>query len=212
MRPSRVVPGVPLHDFYTSTAQACFLVLSGWWVILSLHFKQWMGDPLRRLLVFDVSLTFLLPGLMSIVSLLAVGVPAMWRVAFAVAGTAGAVKAVVLWRRRAQHGPAGVFVACASWASLTVFSLIAAVALRPSLVAQAGVDLTPLAVEGTLVSCLLVLGFALAFRMFMTTVHEHARPEPASEPRSTRPAPPRSPRWWRTSGAWELAADSPRDG
>jgi hypothetical protein len=60
-------------------------------VFLGLNFQRWVKDPYRRLMLYDVSLYFLLPGLMSFVSLLAVGVPGIWRVAFAIAGVIGAV-------------------------------------------------------------------------------------------------------------------------
>jgi hypothetical protein len=93
-----------LKDFYATAAQACFTVLSVWWVILSLNFKEWMRDPHHRLMVYDASLYFLLPGLMSLVSLLAIGVPEIWRVAFLLAGIVGAIESVVLPIRRAPPG------------------------------------------------------------------------------------------------------------
>jgi predicted ferric reductase len=110
-----------LKDFYSTTAQACFTVLSVWWVILSLNFKEWVRDPHRRLMVYDVSLYFLLPGLMSLVSLLAIGVPEIWRVAFALAGVVGAIESVVLpirRRRTAARGfPSGWRTGCPSCSS-----------------------------------------------------------------------------------------------
>jgi hypothetical protein len=60
-------------------------------VFLGLNFQRWVKDPYRRLMLYDVSLYFLLPGLMSLVSLLAVGVPGICRVAFAIADVIGAV-------------------------------------------------------------------------------------------------------------------------
>jgi hypothetical protein len=213
------VPGVPLRDFYTSAAQACFTTLSVWWVILGLN-KHWIRDAQRRLVVYDISLYFLLPGLMSLVSLLSEGVPLMWRVTFAIAGIAGAVESVALPIRRAPHGPAGRVQRTADNVSFVVFTVIATVAIRPTLVASVGLDLRPLAVEGLLIACSLLLGFGLAWHLFVTTASEHVEPEPEpapalvrpSVPRSTRPAPQRSRRWWRTSGQWELAGETRSDG
>jgi hypothetical protein len=159
-------------DFYTTTAQACFTVLSVWWVILSLHFKQWSRDPHRRLMVYDISLYFLLPGLMSLVSLLAVGVPSIWRVAFAIAGIVGAVESVFLPIRRAPHGTPGVIVRVADVLSFVLFGLIAVVALKPTLVGASGIRLRPLEVEGLLISGLIVVGFSLIWLMFVTTATE----------------------------------------
>jgi hypothetical protein len=161
-----------LRDFYASTAQACFTVLSVWWVILSLNFQQWVRDPHRRLMVYDISLYFLLPGLMSLVSLLAVGVPEIWRVAFATAGVVGAVESVFVPIRRAPHGRAGRVVRLADWLSFVLFGLIALVAVRPSLVSTAHVDLRPLEVEGIFIAGLIIVGFALVWLMFTAAARE----------------------------------------
>jgi hypothetical protein len=158
-----------LKDFYATTAQACFTVLSVWWVILSLNFKEWVRDPHRRLMVYDVSLYFLLPGLMSLVSLLAIGVPEIWRVAFALAGIVGAIESVVLPIRRVPHGRAGAPVRAADWVSFVLFGLIALVAVAPSLVETAGIGLRPLELEGALITGILVVGFSLAWLMFVTS-------------------------------------------
>jgi hypothetical protein len=188
-----------LKDFYATAAQACFTVLSVWWVILSLNFKEWVRDPHRRLMVYDVSLYFLLPGLMSLVSLLAIGVPEIWRVAFALAGIIGAIESVVLPIRRAPHGRAGAPVRAADWLSFVLFSLIALVAAAPSLVETVGIGLRPLELEGALISGILVIGFSLAWLMFVTaaTGEEQAADETPAESvvdRSPGDAPAPKPR------------------
>jgi hypothetical protein len=163
---------VNLHDFYSTTAQACFTVLSVWWVLLGLNFERWVKDRYRRLMLYDISLYFLLPGLMSLVSLLAVGVPEIWRVAFAIAGVIGAVESVLLPIRRAPHGDARLPTRAADWVSFILFALIAVVAIRPTLLGTAGIGLRPLEVEGMLIAGLLVVGFSLAALMFLATAEE----------------------------------------
>jgi hypothetical protein len=160
---------VNLHDFYSTTAQACFTVLSVWWVFLGL-----VKDRYRRLMLYDISLYFLLPGLMSLVSLLAVGVPQIWRVAFAMAGVIGAVESVLLPIRRAPHGDARLPTRAADWVSFILFAVIAVVAMRPTLLGTAGIGLRPLEVEGLLIAGLLVVGFSLAWLMFLATAGEAA--------------------------------------
>jgi hypothetical protein len=159
---------VVLKDFYATTAQASFTVLSVWWVILGLFQQQWLRDARQRLVVYDISLYFLLPGMMSLVSLLAVEVPEFWRVAFAVAGVVGAVESAVLPIRRRPHGPSRVFLHAADWLSFGVYALIALVALWPASVAKAGIALQPLEVEGALIAGLLILGFTLIWMMFVS--------------------------------------------
>jgi hypothetical protein len=166
-----------LRDFYSTTAQACFTVLSVWWVILGLNFQRWVKDPPRRLMVYDVSLYFLLPGLMSLVSLLAVGVPGIWRVAFALGATAGAIESVILPIHRARRGRSGLPERGADWVSFALYALIAVVAVRPSLVGSAGLGLRPLEVEGILIAALLLVGFLLAGLMFVTAAGEAAAEE-----------------------------------
>jgi hypothetical protein len=165
---------VNLHDFYSTTAQACFTVLSVWWVFLGLNFQRWVKDRYRRLMLYDISLYFLLPGLMSLVSLLAVGVPQIWRVAFAMAGVIGAVESVLLPIRRAPHGDARLPTRAADWVSFILFAVIAVVAMRPTLLGTAGIGLRPLEVEGLLIAGLLVVGFSLAWLMFLATAGEAA--------------------------------------
>jgi hypothetical protein len=174
---------VDLHQFYSTTAQACFTVLSVWWVFLGLNFQRWVRDRYRRLMLYDISLYFLLPGLMSLVSLLAVGVPEIWRVAFATAGLIGAVESVLLPIRRAPHGDARLPTRAADWVSFILFALIAVVAIRPTLLDTAGIGLRPLEVEGTLIAALLVVGFGLAWLMFLATAEEEAGAEEAEDDR-----------------------------
>jgi hypothetical protein len=179
-----------LKDFYATTAQASFTVLSVWWVILGLFQQQWLRDARQRLAVYDISLYFLLPGMMSLVSLLAVEVPELWRVTFAAAGVVGAVESVLLPIRRRPHGPSRAFHHLADWLSFGLYALISLVALWPGSVARIGIGLQPLQVEGTLIAGLLVLGFTLIWTMFVSAASASgvARREPPSAVTIPQPA------------------------
>jgi hypothetical protein len=170
-----------LQSFYSTTAQACFTLLGIWWVFLGLNYQSWVKDPYRRLMLYDVSLYFLLPGLMSLVSLLAVGVPEIWRIAFATAGVVGAVESVLLPIRRSRHGDARLPTRAADWLSFILFALIVVVAVRPSLLETVGIHLRPLEFEGLLIAGLLVVGFGLAWLMFVTTAEEEADAQPSGD-------------------------------
>jgi hypothetical protein len=170
-----------LRDFYSTTAQACFTILGIWWVFLGIGYQRWVKDPYRRLMLYDISLYFLLPGLMSLVSLLAVSVPEIWRVAFATAGVIGAVESVLLPIRRAPHGDARLPTRAADLLSFVLFALIMLVAVRPTLLATAGIQLRPLEVDGLLIAGLLVVGFSLAGLMFVATAEEQAEAQEAGD-------------------------------
>lgn len=173
---------MPLKDFYATTAQASFTVLSVWWVILGLFQQQWLRDARQRLAVYDISLYFLLPGMMSLVSLLAVEVPEFWRVSFAAAGIAGAVESVLLPVRRRSRGSAQLFEHAADWLSFLIFGSIALVAVWPAIVGKMGLALRPLEVEGALIAGLLLVGFVLAWRMFVTSAGAFQEAEAAGAP------------------------------
>lgn len=168
------------QDFYATVAQASFTLLGLWWVLLQIRHDVWFGDVDLRRAAYDVSLYFLLPGMMGLGSLLAVQQPTVWRVVFAALGIVGVVEsALVVAGLRVLRGRAPL-VAVADWASLVVYALIVAVALRTRLPQDLGLGLRPLEAEGVLVGCLLLLGISLGGALFVTT-------GPGAEPGAERP-------------------------
>jgi hypothetical protein len=47
-------------------AQASFTLLALWWVLLQIRHDEWFADTAYRRRAYDVSLYFLLPGIMSL--------------------------------------------------------------------------------------------------------------------------------------------------
>jgi hypothetical protein len=167
------------QDFYATVAQASFTLLGLWWVLLQIRHDAWFADVDYRRAVYDISLYFLLPGMMGLGALLAAQEPAIWRGVFAVLGAVGVVESVLVVGGMRVLRARAVLVAVADWASLVAYALIVVVALSPQLPRNAGLGLRPLEATGILVALLLLLGIALAGVLFVTT-------GPGAEPRAGR--------------------------
>ena len=72
-----------LQDFYGSMAQISFTLLGLWWVVVQFKYADFMKDRRRRLQTYDTSLYFVLPGIMSLISLLTT-TGLLWRITFTI--------------------------------------------------------------------------------------------------------------------------------
>jgi len=158
-----------LDNFYTTVAQASFTLLALWWVLLQIRHDEWFTDPPYRRSVYDVSLYFLLPGMMGLASLLAVEQSWIWRASFALFGGIGAVESILLIARRGPLPAAGPLVRAADLISLLLYGLVLLVAIWEDLPDELGIDLRPLELEGLFVAALLLLGVTLAAAIFVST-------------------------------------------
>jgi hypothetical protein len=158
-----------LDTFYTTVAQASFTLLALWWVLLQIRHDEWISDTAYRRSVYDVSLYFLLPGMMSLASLLAVEEAWIWRANFAIFGSIGVVESVWLLARRGRLRAAAPFLRAADVLSVVLYGLVALVALWEKLPEELGIDLRPLELEGIFVAALLLLGVTLAALIFVST-------------------------------------------
>jgi hypothetical protein len=159
-----------MSDFYAATGGACFALLGLWWVVIQLNADSWLRDPDLRRMAGRTSLYFLLPGTMSILSLLDVTSAVYWRGVFlsgAAVGLVEAVLAVRAARSRTAGQPAPLLVA-----SFVIYIVIAVVALSPTLIRRMGA--TPLMVEGILLAGLILLGAALAWTQLVASAERSA--------------------------------------
>ncbi|HVX34090.1 MAG TPA: hypothetical protein VHA80_13205 [Solirubrobacterales bacterium] len=114
-------------------------------------------------------------GVMSLISLISHDHPALWRLAFGIAGGIGAVE-VVLSLARARGEPARERRAQQLLAlTFPLYALIVAIAIRPTLAPDVGIHLKPLETEAVVVSVLLVLGINYGWLLFMEPPHEPDR-------------------------------------
>src|SRR5215211_6596743 len=89
--------------FYAAASALCFTLLGFWWVVVQFRHAELTRDAATRRFMFLVSLHFIVPGLVSLASLLATG--PMWRVAFGLAGLTGIAAAIAGTRAGGPMSP-----------------------------------------------------------------------------------------------------------
>ena len=165
-----------LQDFYGSMAQISFTLLGLWWVVVQFKYADFMKDRRRRLQTYDTSLYFVLPGIMSLISLLTT-TGLLWRITFTISAILGAVEAgfLLATTRRAQGS--GLW-RWAHYAGGTLYVLVALFAVFPSLVDDLGLHLKTLQVEGLFLALIIFLGVQSSWIQFAQGDHSSGgRPE-----------------------------------
>jgi hypothetical protein len=154
-----------ITDFYSTASQVSFTLLGFWWAVVQFRHADWVDNPSRRRLAHVVSMLFLLPGVMSLLSMLTGEEPLLWRVTFGLAGVLGLVATLIIILGTPAEGagswlrPGALFVAAPLYALVTLF------AIAPG-IARDLLGLQPLQVEGILLSLLVFLGVNLAWSLF----------------------------------------------
>jgi hypothetical protein len=165
------------EKFYETVALAGFALLGLWWVVVADRRREWSQLAYRRRQAFSVSLYFTLTGIMSLVSLNSSGHPAIWRSAFGLAGALGAAElALSLFYMSAEPRRARRIQLILT-TTLPLYVLIVAIAIRPSLASDVGIDLKPLETEAIVVSLLLFLGINYAWLLFMEPAYDAGEEE-----------------------------------
>jgi hypothetical protein len=156
-----------LQDFYGSMAQISFTLLGLWWVVVQFKYQDFMKDRRRRLQTYDTSLYFVLPGIMSLISLLTT-TGLLWRITFTVSAILGAVEAgfLLATTRRAQGSR---LWRGAHYAGGTLYLLVAMFAVFPSLVDDLGFHVKTLQVEGVFLALIIFLGVQSSWIQFAAT-------------------------------------------
>jgi hypothetical protein len=157
---------VDIVSFYATAAQLSFVLLGFWWAILTFQFDAWMGSPARRAIAYYISLHFLLPGIMSLVSIISIETSAVWRVGFGAGGLLGAASArmtIVASESIARANPrrrTGLYLL----AGLNL-AVVAVAAFAPTM--NDGVGLEAIHVEAILTALLIFVGVQLAWWLFV---------------------------------------------
>lgn len=163
--------------FYSTTAQIAFTLLGLWWVIVEFKHREWMKNPSYRRLSYNISLYFILPGTMSLISLLANEAKFLWRIAFSIAGLLGLIETIyVLMTARTTHRLSWV-VRLGWWGAAVLFALISVLATFPEVVPNLGIALKPIEVEAIMVALLVFLGVNFAWVLFTEPSNEAPRGE-----------------------------------
>ena len=152
-----------LADFYKTISAISFTLLGLWWVVAQVKYSDWAVDPRRRRQAYAVSLYFLLPGVMTLMSAINSELSLLWRLAFGIAGTVGLIEVVLYATSGIRTGPATALRVCA----VLLYALIIAFAVHPPLAGALGLGLAPKEVESILVALLIVVGVNIAWFVFV---------------------------------------------
>lgn len=155
---------MPLVDFYSAVAQMSFVMLGLWIVVIELGPDDLLTRRDLRRTVLHVSLGFLIPGIVSVGSLLAADSLVLWRVAFTLGGSVGAVSAARL--AMSPDAVSSPVPRATWWFAAVVYALSVVVALTRPALAIGGTPFPALSQEGVLVTVQLVTGAFAAWRVF----------------------------------------------
>lgn len=154
-----------LVPFYEAATGLSFALLGFWWLVIELRHREFVTDPVLRAASYQVSLYFALPGMMSLVSLLATENPVLWRIGFVAAGVFGLVQAPRAMS--AMRWMSGSRVRFLQLALTFLYLLLVLIALSPTLPQRLGLGLTGLEAEGLLVALFVFCGINVAWAHFM---------------------------------------------
>jgi hypothetical protein len=155
--------------FYGAAAALCFTLLGFWWVVVEFRHTELTREPGPRRFAFLVSLHFILPGLVSLASLLTTG--PLWRVAFGSAGVAGIAALITVMREGTSGSGPLRRIGPLAWVGLPLYALLILFAADPDL-AKSTVGLEPLQMEGFLLVFVLLVGIMLAWLLFTYPAEE----------------------------------------
>ena len=161
------------QDFYETFAPIALTAFGLWLVVVQVRHADWMRHPARRRRAYGVSLYFVLPGAMSLLSLVEPGNEALWRVSFGVLGLIGAIAGPL-----SDRGWLG-------WVSAVLYAGVVVVAAAPDLPGDV-FDLNALRAESLLLTLIVVLGLNVAWLLLF----EEDEKAELSEPADARPADP----------------------
>jgi hypothetical protein len=148
---------VDVNAFYGILAGLSFTLLGLWWVACQGQ-MTWIADRVGRGMAYVVSLHFVLPGAMSLLSLVAPDQPILWRVAFATAGVSGLIGTGLMALTMRRRAPGTALLRIIQWIALPMYAVVMLVALAPDALAGLGLGLAPLQVEALTLVLLLLLG------------------------------------------------------
>jgi hypothetical protein len=155
-----------VQAFYAVIGGVGFTLLGLWQVVVTSH-RDWQRTRARRMMAYTVALHFLLPAMMSVLSMIAPDQPIVWRVVFALSGLFGVVGVWLYRQALLEELDVPRLAAVVGWVVLPIYIAIVVLALRPTLPADLGLALSAIQVEAILVSLVLFLGVQAAWIMLI---------------------------------------------
>lgn len=160
-----------IQTFYVTVSSISFTLLGLWWVVVQGR-ETWRMNIARRRMAYVVSLHFVLPGVMSVLALVAPDVGILWRITFVSAGLLGLLGAGYVARTLTDEHDCPPLVRLIEWIAIPVYALIAIVAVVPEAVRAIGIGLSPLQVEGIILAILLFFGVQAAWILMVEPPRE----------------------------------------
>lgn len=158
------------EDFYSTFASASLTITGLWMYVAQARFSEWLGDREHFRLASAVSVQLSFPGIMCMFALIDPASATLWKMVFGVTSVLAVVLLVVLNRRTPTPWPRANEVGL--WVAVVLFSCIALVALRPTLVEAMGLDVAARRTEFFLFCLLLVDGLVVAWIMLFREARE----------------------------------------
>ena len=162
-----------VQTFYVTVSAISFTLLGLWWVVVQDR-ETWRMNVARRRMAYVVSLHFVLPGVMSVLALVAPDLNILWRITFLTAGLLGIAGAGYVVATLNDERDCPRLVRVIEWVAIPIYALVAVVAVFPEGVQRVGVDLTPLQVEGISLAILLFFGVQAAWVLMVEPPREDA--------------------------------------
>jgi hypothetical protein len=178
---------VEISTFYGVVAGINFTLLGLWWVAVLERADLRRPGSRSGQMAYVVSLQFLLPGTVALLSQVAPNVAFVWRTAFALGGVAGVVGIVMLVPTLLQtrlRNPARLLLAV----GVPIHALVALVAVLPDLRSTFGLDVNSLQVEAILFCLLVLLGAQTAWTAAMAPNPDDGRQAVPVQPSSQTPS------------------------
>ena len=151
-----------LSTFYAVVAATCFTLVGLWWNVVERH-REWATDPRARRHAGGVYLSFLLPGMMSVLAQIDPQEPLLWRGSFLLAGLVGLFSTIGLMRVDRGRRVGGF--ARNRWVVAALYLVVIALALAPSL--ARALSLEPLQLGGLLLVLLVAVAHALTWEFML---------------------------------------------
>jgi hypothetical protein len=146
-----------VESFYGTVTTVSLALLGLWWVVLQVRNELWRSRS-RKQLAYAVTLQFLLPGLMAILSLVAPDQALIWRWTLVVAGLCGIASTVLLLRGLRGDAAPPPAVRYFQWLSLPAYAIVVLIAAVPVPAGTLPLALSPIQIEGIALILILFLG------------------------------------------------------
>jgi hypothetical protein len=159
--------------FYGVVSAVNLTLLGLWWVAVKDR-TNLVGhkDAASRRAAYLVSLQFAIPATVALLAQVNPDEKAIWRIAFGTAGVVGAIGMALLAQQIWTATTARYSPILFGLVGIPVYLLVVIVAFAPTVVADAGVTLQPIEIEGMLFSALIFLGVQEAWVVSMTPARE----------------------------------------